>query len=54
MQVKWGRSERYVIIIEGKKFLYKGGHDINKNLGKKIVALSISMSDKGSNKNKYY
>ena len=33
----------------GKKHQYKGGHDISKNLGSKIVAL-YSMSDKSSNK----
>ena len=34
VKVQWGKSERYVIIIDGKKYPYKGGHDINKNLGK--------------------
>ena len=52
VKVKWGRSERYVINIDGKKFKYKGGHDINKNLGKNIIALYISMSNKSSNTNK--
>ena len=54
VKVKWGKSERYVINIDGKRYAYKGGHDNNKNLGKKIRALHISMSDKSSNKNKYY
>ena len=44
VKVKWGKSERYVIIIGGKKFQYEGGHDVNKNLKKKIVSLYISMS----------
>ena len=50
VKVKWGKSERYVIIIEGKRYQYKGGHGNNKNVGKKIIALYISMSDKSSNK----
>ena len=50
VKVKWGKSERYVIIIGNKKYQFKGGHDTNKNLGKKIIALYISVSDKGSNK----
>ena len=43
VKVKWGKSERYVIIIEGKKYEYHDGHDINKILGKKVVAVYISM-----------
>ena len=39
VKVKWGKGERYVIIIEGKKYPWKGGHDINKHLGKKIVSI---------------
>ena len=39
VKVKWGKSERYVIIIEGKKFQYKGGDDINKTLRRNNVAL---------------
>ena len=31
VKVTWGKSERYVIIIESKKFQYKVGHDINTN-----------------------
>ena len=49
VKVKWGKSERYVIIIGGKTYQNKGGHDVNKNIGKKIVAFYISMSDKSSN-----
>ena len=49
-KVKWGKSERNVIIIEGKRYQYKGGDDINKNLGKKIIVLYKSMSDNSSNK----
>ena len=41
VKVKWGKSERYVIIIDCKKHQYRGGLDINKNLGKKIVAIYI-------------
>ena len=33
VKVKWGKSERYVIIIEGKTYQYSGGHNINKHLG---------------------
>ena len=39
VKLKWGKSERYVMFIEGNKYPYKGGHDINKHLGKKIIAL---------------
>ena len=47
-KVKRGKRERYVIIIEGKRYQYAGGHSINKNLAKKIIALYISMSHKTS------
>ena len=52
VQVKWGKGHRWVIIIEGKKYPYKGGYDINKNLKKKITSLYISMSTNTQNKNK--
>ena len=51
VKVRWGKGYRWVVIIGGKKYLYKGGHDINKNLKKKIVQLYISMSSKVQNKN---
>ncbi len=50
--VKWGRSYRDVIIIGGKKYQYKGGHNINKNLQNKIVSLYISMSESSNQKTK--
>lgn len=50
-KVKWGKSEHWVIIIGGKKYQYKGGNNINKNLKKKIVPLYISMSSKPSKQN---
>ena len=34
VKVKWGKSERDVIMIDGQKYQYSGGHNINKNLGK--------------------
>lgn len=46
VKVKWGKGYRNVIIIGGKKYLYKGGDEFNKNLKKKIVSLYINMSDK--------
>ena len=49
--VRWGQSYRKVIFIEGKKYQYKGGHDINKNLKNKSAALYISMSSKPSKQN---
>ena len=49
VKVKWGKSERYVIVSGGKRNPYKDGRDINNNLGKKIIALYIIMSDKSSN-----
>ena len=54
VNVKWGKGHRNVIIIGGKKYLYKGGDEFNKNLKKKITSLYISMSDKsldGNSKN---
>ena len=42
--IRWGQSYRKVIFIGGKRYQYKGGHDINKNLKNKIVPLYISMS----------
>ena len=30
IKVKRGKSERHVIIIEGKEYQYKGGNDTNK------------------------
>ena len=49
VNVKWGTGHRNVIIIEGKKYQYKGGDAFNKNLENKISALYISMSYKASN-----
>ena len=37
-------------MIGGKRFQYIGGHDVSKNLRKKIIALYISMRNKSSNK----
>jgi len=48
--IRWGQSYRKVIFIGGKKYQYKGDHDINKNLKSKIAALYISMSEKASNR----
>ena len=42
VKVKLGKSERDVIMIDGKKYPYKGGHDINTNLGKKLVSIFIT------------
>ena len=36
VKVEWGKSEPYVIIIDGKRYQYKGGHDINKTLERKL------------------
>ena len=48
VKVKWGKGGPYVITMEGKKYPYKGGHDINKNLGGKMVNTYL-MSNKSSN-----
>ena len=50
--IRWGQSYRKVIFIGGKRYQYKVGHNINKNLKNKIVSLYISMSPKPSNQNK--
>ena len=39
VKVKWGKSERYVIMIGGEKYQYKGGHNINKIHGKNILRI---------------
>ena len=57
VQVKWGRGYRWVIKIGGNTYSYKGGHEINKNLKKKIVSLYIerenkSLNNKSKNKEK--
>ena len=49
--IRWGQSCRKVIFIGGKRYQYKGGRDINKNLKNKIVSLYISMSSKPSKQN---
>ena len=43
--VKWGKGQRWVVIIGGKKYQYKGGHIFNKSLKNKIVPLYISMEE---------
>ena len=35
VKARWGKGERYVIIIEGKTFQYKGGGDINKKFSER-------------------
>ena len=52
VKVKWGKGHRNVIIIHGKKYQYKGGHDINNNLKKIITSLYINMSDKSLDQKK--
>ena len=49
VKVKWGKSERWVILIGGKKYQYKGGHDITNNLKNVITSLYISMSTNTQN-----
>ncbi len=51
VQVKWGKSYRWVIKIGGKKYLYRGGHEINNSLKKKIVSLYTSMENISSSSN---
>ena len=49
--IRWGQSYRKVIFIGGKRYQYKGGDNINRNLKNKIVPLYISMSSKPSKQN---
>ena len=49
-KVKWGKAYRWVVNIGGKRYPYKGGYDINKNLQKKIVHIYIDMTNKTLNK----
>ena len=51
-KIKWGKTERQVIITGGKKYQYKGGDEINKNLKKKIVSLYIDMFESSNRKSK--
>ena len=39
--IRWGQSYRKVIVIGGKRYQYKGGDNINRNLKNKIVPLYI-------------
>ena len=50
----WGKrgynyNYRWVIRIEGKTYTYKGGHEFNKILKKKIISLYIEMDKKSLN-----
>ncbi len=46
VKVKWGKGHRYVIIIGGKRYQYKGGLKFNKKLISVILSLYIDMPDK--------
>jgi hypothetical protein len=48
VEVKWGKGHRNVVLFKGKKYQYKGGANLNKNLLKSILPLYISMSEKSS------
>ena len=37
VKVKWGKSERYVIIIGGKTYPYKGGTILTKTSERKLL-----------------
>ena len=41
VKVKWGKGERWVILIGGKRYQYKSGQDINTILKKTITSLYI-------------
>ena len=51
-KVSWGKKghERWVVVIQGKKYQYRGGDNFNKSLRNKIVSLYISMSDSSKQK----
>ena len=49
VQVKWGKSYRWVMKIGGKTYAYKGGHEINNYLRKKIVSIFLEMENKSLN-----
>ena len=49
VQVKWGKSYRWVIKIGCKSYQYNGSLDINKNLQNKISQVYIDMSNKSLN-----
>ena len=42
-EIKWGSGFRNVVIIEGKKYQYKGGSNINNGLQKNINPLYIEL-----------
>ena len=52
--VKWGKSERYVIIIEGRNINIRAGTTVINIMEIKVIAIYITMSNESSNKSKYY
>ena len=50
--VQWGKGQRWAVIIGGKKYQYKGGHEFNKSLKNKIVSLYIGMAESSKQKTK--
>ena len=50
--VQWGKGQRWCVIIGGKKYQYKGGHEFNKSLKNKIVSLYIDTTMSSKQKNK--
>ena len=48
--VKWGKSQRWAVIIGSKKYQYKGGHEFSRSL--KIVSLYIGMAESSKQKTK--
>ena len=50
--INWGKGQRWAVIIHGKKYQYKGGHEFNKSLKNKIVSLYIGMSESSEQKTK--
>ena len=52
--VKWGSGLRNVVVIEGKKYQYKGSDDINITLQNKITSLYIDMPKSSKEKTKNY
>ena len=50
--IKWGKGQRWAVIIGGKTYQYKGGHEFNKSLKNKIVSLYIGMAESSKQKQK--
>ena len=50
--VKWGKGQRWAVIIGGKKYQYSGGCAMSKQMKNKIVSIYIGMTESSKQKTK--